>query len=76
MQSLKRLFSLEELVNGNPSGTTNLSKEPQRKSIQKLDPARMNYINYDCFTTTYTHVTDLPMDLLCIDYIESPSWEV
>ena len=38
------LFSPEELVNGNPSGITNSSKEAWKKSIQKPDPARMKYL--------------------------------
>ena len=37
------LFS-HELMNGNPSGITNSMKESRRKSIQKLDPAKTNYI--------------------------------
>ena len=37
------LFKPVELVNGNPSGTTNSKDENRQKTIQKLDPRRIKY---------------------------------
>lgn len=36
------MYSVDEMVNGNPSGCTNSKDE---KNIKKLDPNRMKYIN-------------------------------
>ena len=44
LQLLGCLFSAEELVNGNPSGTTTAKDEIRRQTIKKLDPVRMKYI--------------------------------
>ena len=44
LQLLSCLFSDEELVNGNPSGTTTAKDDVHKKTIKKLDPVRMNYI--------------------------------
>ena len=44
LQLLRCLFSDEELVNGNPSGTTTAKDDIRKKTIKKLDPVRMNYI--------------------------------
>ena len=39
------LFSTEEMVNGNPSGVTR-SKDPARqKTIKRLNPEKMRYID-------------------------------
>ena len=44
LKLLDCLFTVQELVNGNPSGHTK-SKEPNRiATIKILDPARMKYI--------------------------------
>lgn len=39
------IFTAEELVNGNPSGHTNSKDESRIKTIQKLDPERIKFIN-------------------------------
>lgn len=44
LQLLGCLFSAEELVNGNPSGTTTAKDVVRKRTIKKLDPVRMNYI--------------------------------
>ena len=44
LQLLGVLFSPEELTNGNPSGNTNSKDEARIKTITKLDPSRMKYI--------------------------------
>ena len=55
LKLLDCMFTIEELVNGNPSGKTN-SKDPDRiATITILDPARMKYIygeyaQYTCIT--------------------------
>ena len=44
LQLMSCLFSIEEMVNGNPSGVTNSKDEGRRNSIRKLDPNRINYV--------------------------------
>ena len=39
------LFSTEELVNGNPSGVTHSKDAARQKTIKRLDPEKMRYIN-------------------------------
>ena len=38
------LFTKTELVNGNPSGITNSKDEQRQKTIKKLDPTILRYI--------------------------------
>ena len=38
------LFTAQELVNGNPTGTTRSTDETRIQNIQQLDPKRMSYI--------------------------------
>ena len=45
LQLVGVLFTPKELVNANPSGVTNSKDEQRRKSIKKLDPTRIKYIN-------------------------------
>lgn len=45
VQLMSCLFSIDEMVNGNPSGVTNSKDEGRRNSIKKLDPQRMKYIH-------------------------------
>ena len=44
LQLLACLFSVEELVNVNPSGTMTAKDEVRKQTIKKLDPVRMKYI--------------------------------
>ena len=41
---MSSLFSIEELVNGNPAGVTNSKDETRKRTIKQLDPIRMQYI--------------------------------
>ena len=39
------LFDAEELVNGNPTGSTNSKEEQRQATIKKLDPDWMKYLS-------------------------------
>ena len=57
-QLMSCLFSVEEMVNGNPSGVTK-SKDPTRnRTIKRLDPNRMKYITGKQDETIY-YITDV-----------------
>lgn len=47
------VFTAEELVNGNPSGHTNSKDESRIKTIQKLDPERIKFINGNLITMLF-----------------------
>lgn len=44
LKLLSCLFDPEELVNGNPSGSTNSKDVHRQQTIKKLDAGRMNYL--------------------------------
>ena len=44
LKLLSCLFDTEELVNGNPTGSTNSKEEQRQATIKKLDPDRMKYL--------------------------------
>lgn len=48
LQMMSCLFTLEELVNGNPSGNTKSKDENRKESVRKLDPDRIKYICGKC----------------------------
>ena len=65
LQLMSCLFSAEELVNGNPSGNTNSKDEMRRKTIQKLDPKRIQYIS-----GMYNTFVCILLPWIYLDYIE------
>ena len=48
------IVSAEELVNGNPNGTTNSKDHHRQQTIRKLDPERLSYIQG---TVHFTHLS-------------------
>lgn len=44
LQMMSVLYTVEEMVNGNPSGITNSKDEKRQSSIQKLDRDIIKYI--------------------------------
>lgn len=45
LQMMGCLFTIEEMVNGNPSGVTNSKDDQRKRTIKKLDPNRIKYIH-------------------------------
>ena len=54
LKLLAVLFSAEELVNGNPNGTTNSKDHHRQQTIRKLDPKRLSYTEG---TVHFTHLS-------------------
>ena len=57
LQLMSCLFSVEELVNGNPSGHTNSKDDIRKKTIKKLDPERIKYISGMYILQNHMHST-------------------